>query len=384
MSEKELGYFEKIDTIEDLYDQDGEVTQLSIWTEASLVRKGNPLIKSRMSWPLNAQKILLLLASSYTELTNEFGDKFVKDKDKNFWSIPVSALEDQLGVKRLSSTYLKDLAQVMVQTSIEINLPTTKEGEYAWRMAPLFADATYQNGTLSLELTRLCKEQLGRFTSGYTQYYLKNVIRMRSQYSIRIYELINAEKFKAPIGAVTYSVDELRLLIGVAEDSYKTFGIFNSKVIGPSVDEINEIDGENLYVGYTKLRTGRSITHIKFLYIDKNRIKEEANNKINSRKHQYNSSYDIEKLQESLKLDKKMLSYDWRYYYDLALAAIDAHRKSYESLKNLELDDDYIVYNYLKRNYEYVKKRADKNFDSYFVASLTNDYAGSFGEMEKY
>lgn len=383
MSEKELGYFEKFESIDDLYDQDGEVTQLSIWTDDSLVRKGNPLIKSRMSWPLNAQKILLLVASSFSELTDEFGNKFVPDKNKNFWSISVSTLEDQLGVKRLSSVYLKQLTSTMIKTSIDINLPTIKEGEYAWKMAPLFADATYQNGKLTLELTRLCKEQLGRFTSGYTQYYLKNVIRMRSQYSIRIYELINAEKFKAPIGAVTYPVEEFRRLIGISEDSYKTFGIFNSKVIGPSVDEINEIDGENLYVGYTKLRTGRSISHIKFLYIDKNRIKEEANNKINSIKHKYSSTYDIDKLKDFLNLDKKTSSYDWRYYYDLALAAIDSHRKSYESLKDLELDDDYIVYNYLKKNYEYVKKRANKNFDSYFVASLTNDYAGSFGTMER-
>ena len=96
--------------------------QLTLWDETSLVRKGNPLIRSRMSWSLNAQKILLLVASSFDELTDIEGDRFVNERDRNFWSISVSELENQLGVKKLNSAYLKELATVMAKSTIEMNL----------------------------------------------------------------------------------------------------------------------------------------------------------------------------------------------------------------------------------------------------------------------
>lgn len=357
--------------------------QLTLWDESSLVRKGNPLIRSRMSWSLNAQKILLLVASSFDELTDIEGDRFVNERDRNFWSISVSELENQLGVKKLNSAYLKELATVMAKSTIEMNLPNERTGELNWELAPLFSYARYENGILTLELTRLCKEQLGRLKTGYTQYALKDVIRMKSQYSIRIYELISSEKFKAPIGKVTYTVVELRKLLGILDPKkYKDFNSLERRAIKPAVEEVNEKNTDTIYITYKKLYKGRSINRIEFTYIDKKQIKDNADNIVSSPKYEYNYNYDKETLFSNVKPLKEHRRFDWRYYTDLVISILDSKREVYESLKSLEFTDQFIIFEYLRYNYNYVRNREAINFESYFLYALMNDYANALTNME--
>lgn len=362
---------------------DIETDQLTLWDETSLVRKGNPLIRSRMSWSLNAQKILLLVASSFDELTDIEGDRFVNERDRNFWSISVSELENQLGVKKLNSAYLKELATVMAKSTIEMNLPNERTGELNWELAPLFSYARYENGILTLELTRLCKEQLGRLKTGYTQYALKDVIRMKSQYSIRIYELISSEKFKAPIGKVTYTVVELRKLLGILDPKkYRDFNSLERRAIKPAVDEVNEKNIDTIYITYKKLYKGRSINRIEFTYIDKKQIKDNADNVIKKPKYVYDYTYDEDVLFSTVKPLKEHRRFDWKYYSDLAISILDSKREVYEALKSLDFTDQFIILEYLKHNYNYVKNREAINFESYYIYALMNDYANALTKIE--
>ena len=362
---------------------DIETDQLTLWDETSLVRKGNPLIRSRMSWSLNAQKILLLVASSFDELTDIEGDRFVNERDRNFWSISVSELENQLGVKKLNSAYLKELATVMAKSTIEMNLPNERTGELNWELAPLFSYARYENGILTLELTRLCKEQLGRLKTGYTQYALKDVIRMKSQYSIRIYELISSEKFKAPIGKVTYTVVELRKLLGILDQKkYRDFNSLERRAIKPAVDEVNEKNIDTIYITYKKLYKGRSINRIEFTYIDKKQIKDNADNVIKKPKYVYDYTYDEDTLFSTVKPLKEHRRFDWKYYSDLAISILDSKREVYEALRSLDFTDQFIILEYLKHNYNYVKNREAINFESYFIYALMNDYANALTKIE--
>ncbi|MDU2108975.1 MAG: replication initiation protein [Peptoniphilus rhinitidis] len=362
---------------------DIETDQLTLWDETSLVRKGNPLIRSRMSWSLNAQKILLLVASSFDELTDIEGDRFVNERDKNFWSISVSELENQLGVKKLNSAYLKELATVMAKSTIEMNLPNERTGELNWELAPLFSYARYENGILTLELTRLCKEQLGRLKTGYTQYALKDVIRMKSQYSIRIYELISSEKFKAPIGKVTYTVVELRKLLGILDPKkYRDFNSLERRAIKPAVNEVNEKNIDTIYITYKKLYKGRSINRIEFTYIDKKQIKDNADNVIKKPKYVYDYTYDEDVLFSTVKPLKEHRRFDWKYYSDLAISILDSKREVYEALKSLDFTDQFIILEYLKHNYNYVKNREAINFESYYIYALMNDYANALTKIE--
>lgn len=357
------------------FSEDIETRQLSMWDDNSLVVKANPLIKSRIYWPLNAQKILLLMAASMDELTNLNGEKDVPDSERHFWSISVSSLEEQFDVKKLNSSYLKDLAKIMVDTSIEINLPNQND-ELEWRVAPLIADAQYRDGILRLELTRLCKTQLSRLSTGYTQYALKNVIRLRSQYSIRLYELISAETFKRESGTVTYNLSDLRGLFGLKTE-YAYYNNFKTRILLPAITEINSIKNGNLVVDFEQIKRGRSVVKIKFYYIDKKRITDRADDLIARTKYKYNFIYDEARLFGFIKPMANHRKYDWEYFFKLAISVIDKHRQLYLSLKEENISDNFIIMTYMKDNYYYSKKYATLSFSAYYKLALINNYANS-------
>lgn len=360
-----------------------DIRQITIWDKDSIVIKGNPLITSKMTWPLNAQKILLLLASSPEEFTDKDGNKNVKDSERLYWQMPAHLLADQIGVERLHSRYLKELAHTMASTTIEINLPSdTKDGEPSWSVEALVPRASYNNGIFSVKVSETCKEQLGRLASGYTQYALKNVIRMKSQYSIRLYELISSELYKytkTGEGEVTYEIDEFRDLMGLhGKKTYQQFNRLKEKIIEPAISEINYINRDNIRLILYKNVLGNKVESVTFAFINKALVKEKANDMINKLKYEYDTNFDMKKITSIVNPIPFNKALDWEYYYKLALGVIDQHRESYKALKSMGLNDNYIVYNYLAQNYIYTRTSNIKySFEGKFLASIINDHANA-------
>ena len=90
---------------------------------------------------------------------------------------------------------------------------------------------------------------------------IKNLQR---KYAIILYEFaVRYQKVKLP----ELSIQEFRKLTGT-DEVYKDFGILRLKTIEPALVEINE--KTDILMRYEVIKTGRSITSIKFFAKKKN------------------------------------------------------------------------------------------------------------------
>ncbi len=98
--------------------------------------------------------------------------------------------------------------------------------------------------------------------NGYVRYQLKNIISLKSQYSVRLYPKLKDRPF-----GWTVSVAELREMLGATAASYDVFKDFNKHVLQKAVKEINEIT--DITVTTENIRKGKSVVSIKFNVAEK-------------------------------------------------------------------------------------------------------------------
>jgi plasmid replication initiation protein len=142
------------------------------------------------------------------------------------------------------------------------------ENEKGWLFMNWLSSAEYYRGKgfVELRFEQKLKPYLLQLKGYFTQYELENVVSFKSAYSIRIFELLKAEQFKAARNGYfqrTFHYEELRASIGIETTEYALFADFRRYVIEIAVREINASSNlEIVQVDYPK--TGRKITHIVF------------------------------------------------------------------------------------------------------------------------
>ena len=138
----------------------------------------------------------------------------------------------------------------------------------SWLFTHWLSSAEYREGSgyVELRFDGKLKPFLLRLKEHWKGYALENIINFRSSYSIRIFELLKVEEFKANrLGYFIreFEYEELRGILGVDKKEYEFFKDFRVKVIEIAVREINENRDINVSrVEYRK--TGRKFTHIIF------------------------------------------------------------------------------------------------------------------------
>lgn len=138
----------------------------------------------------------------------------------------------------------------------------------SWLFMNWLSSAEYIQGSGYVELCfdKKLKPYLLQLKGYFTQYELESVVSFKSAYSIRIYELLKAEQFKAGKNGYfqrTFQYEELRESIGIESTEYALFADFRRYVIEIAVREINTASNISItQVDYPK--TGRKISHIVF------------------------------------------------------------------------------------------------------------------------
>jgi plasmid replication initiation protein len=142
-----------------------------------------------------------------------------------------------------------------------------EEGK-SWTRMNWLSSAKYVSGSGYVELCfdKNLKPYLLQLKGYYTQYELDRVVTFRSVYSIRLFEILKSEQFKAKADGyfkISFEYDELRVRLGIEESEYQYFKDFRVRVVDVAVKEINASPDLNIIqVDYPK--TGRKITHIVF------------------------------------------------------------------------------------------------------------------------
>ena len=187
----------------------------------------------------------------------------------------------------------------------------------------------------------------------FTQYQLKNILKLKSSHSIRVYELL---KQYETIRKRKFEVEELKSYLGL-ENNYSTFKDFEKYVLKVAMAEINE--KTDIVINYEKIRKGRRIGEIKFTIepkaIDEDQALMEA------------LSSDQERMAIRVKCgfkDEKFSDKQVMQLYEIACKISD----------RFNIDP----YAYIKLNHEYMQRQSDvKSRFAYLKKAISEDFAGA-------
>jgi len=192
----------------------------------------------------------------YTRLELDFIYAFIstiKDEDERFksYSLTLKELGNKLG-KRLELSKIEYIFDSLIKKSFKVH--NNKE-------LTVYSFFTYlhfnkETQTLSVDFNERLKPHLIQLKT-YAKGNFKYLLQLKSEYSKRIYMLLNQWK---SAGKKLYSVDELRGMLAVPEKA--TYGEFKRSVLKKAEKELKE-KGDILFT-FEEQKQGRKVTHILF------------------------------------------------------------------------------------------------------------------------
>lgn len=196
--------------------------------EKQLVIQSNPLIEAQYKLDLMAQKIIRYLVSKIKPNDEKLG------KD-HIYTLTVSDYCKVMDREYRTKVFedIKAAAEKLLSTKITIRrgnevIRTTWIASYKYHMTEGWFEFSFSDH-LERELLKL-KDQ-------FTQYYLKNVSKLKSQYSIRLYELLRQY---VSIGQRRETIEDLRAMLGIEDREYTIFRDFKQWVIKRAQSEITQ------------------------------------------------------------------------------------------------------------------------------------------------
>jgi len=226
-------------------------------TPLQVIRKSNELIEARYRLSIWEQRLVLTLLTQISP----------KDEDFKRYKINIAELAAlwQLEGSYAAAIYeeVQSAADSLVGRTIQLSDDPTISETVSWLS---YVKYKRGSGEVEMEFHSSLKPYLLQLRRYYTEYQFKHVVNFRNQYTIRIYELLKVEGFKAEEGKFSrkFKYEELRMLLAISEKEYSLFADFKKRIIDPSVKEIcthTDLNIEEVRYG----KTGRKITDITFV-----------------------------------------------------------------------------------------------------------------------
>ncbi|WP_078557173.1 replication initiation protein [Bacillus alkalicellulosilyticus] len=312
-----------------------KIEQLSLLSETKispdyLVTQSNTLIEAPQDLTLQEKRIVLTLAS------------LVQPEDENFriHRIRVKDLADIIGINE--KNFYKKVEEVIRNLQ---NKSVTIETEKSTLTMHWLSSSEYFKGKgwVELEFSEKLKPYLLELKDNYTPFKLRNVLRLRSEYSIRIYELLKQfEKLKER----TFTISELKYYLAIPESKYQAYGHLKSKVLLKAQSELQE--KTDLSFEFTEIKQVKKVVGIRF--------KIKRNNQV------------LEEVIENEELNKDVDAYSLLIRFGIRP---DAARKLLDQYSTKRIKDNvfYTIGN---------KKKDDiDNISGYILSAIQGDYAES-------
>lgn len=219
-----------------------------------LVKKSNTAISSRVKgYSLNQMKIMNLAISELTEHTTA-------DDVLSFQAVD---LLRAIGLGENSHTELRKATLDMIRG---IEIPKVNGG---FSQVPVFHEIEYHaGGTVDIRFHEKVLPLLVQAKTEYTKYYFQNIQRLKSAYSIKIYELCKQYQ-NTKQGYRDLTIEELKIYLDIPLKKYPRFADFNRRVVKHSADEITE--KTDLKIDFDPIKKGRSTTGVRFYITLKNK-----------------------------------------------------------------------------------------------------------------
>lgn len=212
-----------------------------------IVVKSNKAISSRIKdYSLVQTKIMNLAISELT------GNSTAND----IMTFHAADLLYATGLGDSNHTELRKATLDMIR-GIEI-----QEANGTFSQVPIFTKIKYNDGgTVDIQFHEDVLPYFVEAKREFTKYYFENIQRLRSTYSIKLYELCKQyQNTRQKYRDITLEL--LRVYLDIADGKYKLYGHLKSKVIVPAITEISE--KTDITVTMEEIKKGRAVASIRF------------------------------------------------------------------------------------------------------------------------
>ncbi|WP_283697454.1 replication initiation protein [Clostridium perfringens] len=286
-----------------------------------LITHSNSLAYSKYSLSINAQKIVMILASLVQPNDNGFKE----------FEFTVKELAEILGVSK--ENVYKELPKITRELITKLILFKTNDDDFIQGTFLSTAEYKKSNGKVILEFSPKVAPYLLELKRYFSQYKLFTPLSFKSKYSIRLYQIFKANEIKKNF---TISLDNLREILNLQQKSYESFNRLKERVINTSLEEINKTD---IYVNFEAIKTGRRVTDLKF-YIKENKEKKNLSNdsQIQLVNEKVETNENIEELKQLFKKHEVSVE-NLSKIYESSGGNIEKVKKVYEYSKTQKIDN---------------------------------------------
>ncbi|HJO92181.1 MAG TPA: replication initiation protein [Victivallales bacterium] len=212
---------------------------------SNLIKYHNNFVQAIYSTDLIAKKLLVGISHKIQNI-----DKFGVEVEFN-----LKEIAELTGIKRGSLGQIEKAVNNLMQTIITAKNPNDNE---EWIKFQLMGDSKYVKGKLTTKISPYMQPFLMELKKRFTTYHIENIKPLRSNYSIRIYEMLC--QFKNT-GIFNIKVSDFRKKLDI-EDKYKLFSNFRKKVLEQAKKELKA--NCDLFFEYKIEKIGTVAHMIKF------------------------------------------------------------------------------------------------------------------------
>ncbi|WP_100408485.1 replication initiation protein [Bacillus solitudinis] len=323
-------------------------------TDYNLVTKSNMLIEANYKLGTVEQKIILFLASQIQPQDSEF---------KNY-KFTIREFSKLIGLK--GTPKYNEIKKITIELMRKVF--TVRIGNEVTQVSWL-SSVTYKEneGMMFLRFDPFLKPYLLELKRNFTSYRLENVVKLKSSYSIRLYELLKQyERIKER----TFSLDELRLLLG-ADDIYPSYGNFKQRVLNTAQKELEK--KTDLSFDVEEIKSGRRVTSVRFIIKTKKKSIVVESIPLFAEEDYFSAQIQLFANEHNVSIDQKVIE-SWRNYEeDRVLDILNKIR----GRRDIESPVAYIthVLNKLKEETA-VEADTDDVLISKAIRNLYKEYAG--------
>lgn len=211
-----------------------------------IIVKGNNLIEARYKLSLEEQRLILYLSSMIDPDDKEFTE----------YTISVDNFCQCTGIRKdnISNDFITIAKNLLTKTIV------FKEGHETIVTAWL-AQVIHNNkqNTITLSFAPKLKPYLLNLHSNFTKYVFENVIKLQSNYAIRMYELL---KQYQNIGNRRLSIEAIKEMFCI-EDKYTDYHDFKKRVILTAQKELKE--QSDIYFEFEEIKKCKKVVELNFL-----------------------------------------------------------------------------------------------------------------------
>lgn len=224
--------------------------------EKNIVKKAtqhNHLVNAKFDMSTYEMRLFIALLSRLSKSDSEFSECQIH-------------LTEFLEKTKGGKTYqmIKDACLSLSKKVIQIeSLVETNKGDMRKKfiVLPLMAMAAYQEGEamITAQFNNKLKPYLLNLAGNFTQAEIKQLFRLKSFYSYRLYWLLKQHQ---AFGERYMEINELREMLNLQE-KYERFQDFKSKVIHVAMKELKDSD---MAFTYEQVKKGRNVVGIRFFF----------------------------------------------------------------------------------------------------------------------